>query len=80
MQSGAEATANKTEEGAKKAGNAVKNAVTGEPSGQTGQTAQGESATGSQKLPQSASPLPLLALLGLGSFSLGAWKARLFRK
>jgi hypothetical protein len=81
VKSGAETGYNKTKEGTEKAYGATKNAVTGSSSDQQNQSGnQGTSNTSGGKLPQSASPLPLLGLLGLGTFSLGVWKARWFRK
>ena len=84
---GAETGANKTKEGAEKAYGAAKDAVTGHSNEQSGQAAeQGQagapatSSTSSGHLPQTASPLPLLSLLGVSAFSLGAWKSRWFRR
>lgn len=89
---GAETGASKTKEGAEKAYDATKNAVTGssdqsgqtseqsaQPSGQA-QAGAGATSTAGGHLPQTASPLPLLGLLGMGAFSLGAWKSRWFHK
>jgi cobalamin biosynthesis Mg chelatase CobN len=86
VKSGAETGYNKTKEGAEKAYGAAKGIVTGSSSEQAtgeGQTEQHQAAgtegTSQQagKLPKTASPLPLLGLLGLAALSLGAWKARL---
>jgi len=42
-----------------------------QPSPSAGQTSAGETGAAQKKLPQTASPLPLLALLGLGSLASG---------
>ena len=89
VKSGVQTGANKTAEGAEKAYGAAKDAVTGPDSEQSGQEkdqsstqpAEPTDAKGSsRRLPQTASPLPFLGLLGLGTFSAGAWKSRLFSK
>jgi hypothetical protein len=89
VKSGAETGYEKTEEGAEKAYGATKNAVTGSSSDQTGGQEQagsqesgtaGTSTKTGKKLPQTASPLPLLGLLGLGMFSFGTLSRRPFRR
>jgi hypothetical protein len=90
-QQGAQTGYEKTKQGASNAAGAATGAATGDQSagqdqtgaastaGQTGGTA-GTTTTGANKgLPQSASPLPLLGLLGLGSLGFGVWKLRYFR-
>ncbi len=78
VKSGAETGYDKTKEGTEKAYGATKNAVTGSSDQTTEQQTSTENTTttANKKLPQTASPLPLLGLLGLGAFSVGAWKFR----
>jgi cobalamin biosynthesis Mg chelatase CobN len=86
----AKAVGKGTETGAKK----TKDFITGgsKDQDQTGTAAQGQTSGTTSisdtsasaqahggKLPQSASPLPLLGLLGLGSVGFGVWRAR-FRR
>jgi flagellar biosynthesis/type III secretory pathway protein FliH len=81
VKSGAQTGYNKTKEGAEKAYGATKGALTGNSNDQTTEqqtSTQTTTTTTHKKLPQTASPLPLLALLGMGSLSFGVWKARLF--
>jgi hypothetical protein len=90
VQSGAETGYDKTKEGAEKAYGSAKDAATGSSSDQTGGQEQtgGQAQTGTEgtstkagkKLPQTASPLPLLGLLGLGIFSFGTLSTRWFRR
>jgi cobalamin biosynthesis Mg chelatase CobN len=82
VKKGAETGYNKTKEGAEKVYGKAKNAVTGshEQNTEGNQAGAGEtSTTASSRLPHTASPLPLIGLLGLGAFSLGALRMRLFR-
>jgi LPXTG-motif cell wall-anchored protein len=48
--------------------------------GETAGATAGTAAAGHKHLPQTGSPLPLLGLLGLGSVSIGLWKARYLRR
>ena len=86
VQNGAETGYNKTKEGAQKAYGATKNTLTGSSDQQNSSDQNQTDTTGTQgqahhagKLPQTASPLPLLGLLGLGATALGAWKRRWLR-
>jgi hypothetical protein len=78
-----------TKKGVKKGVGAVEHAVT--PSSSDQGTDQSSSATGQEQstengstrgrqggseLPQTATPLPLLGLLGIGSFGVGIWRLR----
>jgi cobalamin biosynthesis Mg chelatase CobN len=82
VKKGAETGYDKTKEGAQKVYGKAKGAVTGsnEQNTEANQTStEGTSTTASGRLPHTASPLPLIGLLGLGAFSLGALRIRLFR-
>jgi cobalamin biosynthesis Mg chelatase CobN len=83
VKKGAETGYNKTREGVGKAFSATKNAVTGSSNNQTAEQNEtstgGTSQTATKRLPATASPLPLLGLLGLGAFSLGALRSRFLR-
>jgi cytoskeletal protein RodZ len=72
--------AEKTKEEAQKAYGATKNAVTGSSNNQTTEQTpagtEGTSKTATARMPHTASPFPLIGLLGLGLFSLGALKRR----
>ncbi len=82
-----------TKSGAESGYNKTKNAMTGDSNDQNTSNDQNNNQTTEQqtntqtttstahkKLPQTASPLPLLGLLGLGTFSLGLWKARFLNR
>ena len=70
-------TGSSTDQNAGEGQNASQEKQTGAPpAGQAGETAGTTSGAEHKHLPQTASPLPLLGLLGMGSLSFGLWKAR----